>query len=124
MSTSLPPTIDETLFEAANKTLALYYHLFFTRHQRLSSRPEHFVMAFMELLPQRSLAITRETGHPAVHLLVEDDIALRILMTRWIPRQEEQRLQRLMEKYGWPIGLLLNFGAPTPQLRRFFLSSP
>ena len=120
MTTAIIP---DEIIEAANKTLALYYHLFFTRHQRLSSRPEHFTLAFLDLLPQRGITPTRDTGNPAIHLLVEERIAMRILMTRWIVRQEEQRLQRIMEKQGWPIGLILNFGAPTPQLRRFFLDS-
>jgi len=124
MTTTAIPITDEALQVAANKTLALYYHLFFSRHKRLSSRPEHFVSAFMELLPQRNLRATTQTNHPLIHILIEDQIPLRILMLRWIPEDEEQRLRSIMAKRQWPIGLLVNFGAPKPQLRRFFLVSP
>jgi len=122
MTTIISSHTDEALLVAANKTLALYYHLFFTRHKRLSSRPEHFAIAFVDMLPDRGVRAARLKDHPLVHLLVEERIPVRIIMQRWIIRQEEQRLQRLMAKESWPIGLLLNFGAPTPQLRRFFLN--
>ena len=122
MTTMTASPTDEVLRVAANKTLALYFHLFFTRHKRLSSRPEHFAIAFVDLLPDRGVQATRLEDHPLIHLLVEKRIPVRIIMQRWITRQEEQRLQRLMAKESWPIGLLLNFGAPTPQLRRLFLN--
>ena len=114
---------DETLIVAANKTLALYYHLFFTRHKRLSSRPEHFAMAFADMLPQRSVQALRLEDDPHIQLLVAEQIPVRIIMQRWITRSEEQRLLRIMARHNWSIGLLLNFGAPAPQLRRFFLDS-
>ena len=123
MTVTTSTQIDEALHVAANKTLALYFHLFFTRHKRLSSRPEHFAIAFVDMLPERGVQAVRLADHPLIHLLVAERIPIRILMQRWITRQEEQRLQRLMDREGWPIGLLLNFGAPTPQLRRFFLDS-
>ena len=105
---------------ATNKTLATYYHLFFTRQQRLSSRPEHFAMALVDLLPQRGLSATQETNNATVHGPVEETVAVRILMTRWIRRDEEEGLLRLLQKQDWPIGLLLNFSSPRPQLRRLF----
>jgi hypothetical protein len=114
---------DETLIVAANKTLALYYHLFFTRHKRLSSRPDHFAMAFADILPQRGVQAQRLEDDPHIQLLVAEQIPVRIIMQRWITRSEEQRLLRIIERRHWPIGLLLNFGAPAPQLRRFFLDS-
>ena len=120
----IPSTITDDTLMAANRTLALYYQLFFARHQRLSTRTDHFVAAFMEMLPQRQVTATTDTGHPRIHILVADCIPLRILMTRWIPEEEEQRLLRAMQRQAWPIGLLLNFGAPNPQLRRFFLNQP
>ena len=124
MTTATAIQPDEALRVAANKTLALYFHLFFTRHQRLSSRPEHFVMAFVDLLPQRDVQAARAPDHPHIHLLVAECIPVRIIMERWITRSEEQRLLRAMQRQAWPIGLLLNFGAPNPQLRRFFLNQP
>ncbi len=51
MTTPSSTRTDDALIEAANKTLALYYHLFFTRHKRLSSQRQHFIAAFSELLP-------------------------------------------------------------------------
>ncbi len=123
MTTPSPTRIDDALIEAANKTLALYYHLFFTRHKRPSSQRQHFIAAFSELLPQRRIRVTTETGSPHIHLLIEDQIPLCILMLRWIPEDEEQRLRSLMARRQWPIGLLVNFGAPKPQLRRFFLNA-
>jgi hypothetical protein len=113
----------EELLLAANKTLALYYHLFFTRHKRLSSRPDHFAMAFADMLPQRSVQALRLEDDPHIQLLVAEQIPVRIIMQRWITRSEEQRLLRIMARHYWSIGLLLNFGAPAPQLRRFFLDS-
>jgi hypothetical protein len=112
----------EELLLAANKTLALYYHLFFTRYQRPSSQVDALVAAFMEMLPQRQVRASTDTGSARIHLLVEDQIPLRILMMRWISDEEEQRLRTLMARRNWPIGLLVNFGAPKPQLRRLILS--
>ena len=123
MTTTTSTLPDEALIEAANKTLALYYHLFFTRHKRPSAHREQIAAAFLELLPQREVRATSVTGTPYIHLLIEDQIPLRILMLRWIPEDEEQRLRGIMAKRQWPIGLLVNFGAPKPQLRRLFLNS-
>ncbi len=123
MTVTTSTQTDEALHVAANKTLAFYFHLFFTRHKRLSSRPEHFAIAFVDMLPERGVQAARLADHPLIHLLVAERIPVRILMQRWITRQEEQRFQRLMDREDWPIGLLLNFGAPTPQLRRFFLNA-
>ena len=119
-----PPTLPEQewLLTAAHRTLALYYHLFFTRHQRMSAQPKHFVDAFMVSLPQRHVHATTDTGYPLIHILVEERIPLRILMDRWINEDEEVRLRRLMAAHDWPIGLLVNFGAPKPQLRRLLLN--
>ena len=121
MTTPSSTRIDAAIFEAAHKTLAVYYHLFFTRHKRPSTQPQHFLAAFLELLPQREIRATTETGSPHIHLLIEEQIPLRILILRWIPEDEEQRLRSLMAKRQWTIGLLVNFGAPKPQLRRLFL---
>jgi hypothetical protein len=123
MNTTTSPLPDEALIEAANKTLALYYHLFFTRHKRPSAHREQIASAFLELLPQREVQATADTGTSHIHLLIEDQIPLRILMTRWISDEEEQRLRTLMARRNWSIGLLVNFGAPKPQLRRLFLNS-
>lgn len=114
--------LDPRLRQLSGAVLAAYYHLYFNRHKRPSRQAPDFIHALVEDLQGRSLCV-QQLGEQRlairpVHLLVEDCVAVRVLMEPHLTQQRQDEMLRALKKHGWPVGVLINFGAHKPQLAR------
>jgi len=62
----------------------------------------------------------RRIGTDRLDLLVNDIVPVEVKKVRRLTDQHEAQLHTYLLDGGWPVGLLLNFGADQPQIRRVY----
>ena len=60
----------------------------------------------------------RLVGTGKVDLVVDNLVAVEIKNVRRLNQKHERQLRAYLADGGWPVGLLLNYGASPPQIRR------
>ena len=60
----------------------------------------------------------RPVGTGKVDLVVDGLVAVEVKNVQRLTRKHERQLRAYLADGGWPIGLLLNYGASPPQIRR------
>lgn len=60
----------------------------------------------------------RVVGTGRVDLVVNDLVAVEVKNVQRLTRKHERQLRAYLADGGWPVGLLLNYGASPPQIRR------
>ncbi len=60
----------------------------------------------------------RIVGTGKVDLVVDNRVAVEIKNVRHLSQKHERQLRAYLADGGWPVGLLLNYGADEPQVRR------
>ncbi len=118
--------------DLTGQILAAYYAVFHRmRHRRGGYSEENLIQALALELRERGLHVRtqvavprrykgRRIGTDFVDLVVNEAVPVEVKNVCRLTERHEAQLRAYLLDGGWAVGLLLNFGAPRPQVRRIY----
>lgn len=125
----------EYLFADVSGTILRAYYALYTRlgQRRHGYREGQLVRALALDLRAQKLAVRTEVGVKryykgqqigtgSVDLLVANVIPVEVKHVARMTKKHDAQLRAYMGDGGWAVGLLLNFGGPSPEVRRLYVA--